>query len=159
MSHDDKVCRLLPCPFCGSDDVDRHFALTDLEPGKKYDPGCMKCGATAPIEVWNKAPRSAARDIAPDREECHFGLPAPTSSERATVPAKIRGYAQHFQVHRHHAVAEMAEFILSLTEPVAPNSATSAQLLEALRVALGESSSMTLPEVRALLARSEGRDA
>jgi len=50
---------LLPCPFCGSADVDRHFALTDLEPGKKYDPGCMSCGATAPIEVWNKALRGA----------------------------------------------------------------------------------------------------
>lgn len=56
---------------------------------------------------------------------------APRSAERATVPAKIMGYAQHFQAHRHHAVAEMAEFILGLAEPVTPASSERATNSEA----------------------------
>lgn len=55
---------LLPCPFCGNTDIDPEFSYYQEpaeEGGKKYghEPGCMKCGATAPIDVWNRRTISA----------------------------------------------------------------------------------------------------
>lgn len=49
--------RLLPCPFCGNVDVDMQFSafqrIGDDDSKTLYDPGCMKCGASAPKDVWN----------------------------------------------------------------------------------------------------------
>jgi hypothetical protein len=49
---------LLPCPFCGNADIDKQFAafqkIGDDDSKTLYDPGCMKCGASAPADVWNR---------------------------------------------------------------------------------------------------------
>lgn len=57
--------KLLPCPFCGSDDIDESFSL-GYAGGDKSNPlvatGCMECSATGPdypttekaIAAWNK---------------------------------------------------------------------------------------------------------
>lgn len=43
---------LLPCPFCGSDDIDASAWLAD---DSRHGPGCMACGATAEsAERWNR---------------------------------------------------------------------------------------------------------
>src|SRR5258708_12776007 len=52
---DAEMGRLLPCPFCGSADVDPKFSMFQLVEGEpSHDPGCMKCGASAPKDIWNK---------------------------------------------------------------------------------------------------------
>ena len=46
------MSELLPCPFCGSDDVDRHGWY---DGNGQQGPECMGCGATARNEdVWNR---------------------------------------------------------------------------------------------------------
>ena len=46
---------LKPCPLCpDGGDVDREFSL---DSNGVYDPGCMKCGCTAPIEAWQSRPK------------------------------------------------------------------------------------------------------
>lgn len=69
----DEIEALLPCPFCGSDDIDADFALSG---DGTTSPGCMKCGATAPLDIWNTraaalkeraTPSSDARAVA---EKC-----------------------------------------------------------------------------------------
>jgi len=50
------MTQLLPCPFCGSTDIDTEFwAGGDYESGNAVSgPGCMDCGATAETaEKWN----------------------------------------------------------------------------------------------------------
>lgn len=44
---------LLPCPFCGSDDIDpAGWASTD-----RHGPACMVCSGSADtIELWNSRP-------------------------------------------------------------------------------------------------------
>lgn len=48
---------LRECPFCESTDIDREFSLVATDSGHHHEPGCMTCGATAPLAVWNEAPR------------------------------------------------------------------------------------------------------
>lgn len=65
--------KLLPCPFCGSDDIDAEFALVAEPDGRNHhEPGCMECGATAPANLWNKALRAPSNVMycAKEREEC-----------------------------------------------------------------------------------------
>jgi hypothetical protein len=48
---DDLKERLLPCPFCGSADIDPAFWMCD---DHACGPGCSDCGATADTsEAWN----------------------------------------------------------------------------------------------------------
>ncbi len=43
--------KLLPCPFCGSHDVDEELWVSTYE---ESGPGCDNCGATArTVESWN----------------------------------------------------------------------------------------------------------
>lgn len=39
---------LARCPFCGSTNVDRHYARH----ADGYDPGCLDCENTRPMEQW-----------------------------------------------------------------------------------------------------------
>lgn len=53
------MSELLPCPFCGSADVDHKFSYFKLpaeEGGGTYghEPGCNACGASVPAEIWNR---------------------------------------------------------------------------------------------------------
>ena len=58
---------MLPCPFCGSEDVDATFALSG---GGKHSAGCMTCSAMASesdtvqgaVDVWNKIAAFADRE-------------------------------------------------------------------------------------------------
>ena len=44
---------LLPCPFCGSDDISEGEALSQKD-GKYYkQTGCNDCGALGPIKAAN----------------------------------------------------------------------------------------------------------
>lgn len=55
MSEQDEAARvaaeLLPCPFCGSADIDESAWASRV----KHGPGCSSCGATAESnEAWNR---------------------------------------------------------------------------------------------------------
>lgn len=43
---------LIPCPRCGSLEVERHYARQD---GGVTWPGCLSCEATMPLEEWTAA--------------------------------------------------------------------------------------------------------
>jgi hypothetical protein len=61
---------LIPCPFCGSDDIDPAFVMyaNDAE----CSPGCNNCGATAETaEKWN-ARSGAAQRPGKHEEFCHW---------------------------------------------------------------------------------------
>lgn len=46
---------LLPCPFCGSHDIDPQYALSEVAGVKHASPGCMECDAMADTaESWNR---------------------------------------------------------------------------------------------------------
>lgn len=60
---------LLPCPFCGSREIDASMAVSDRidgRPGDKVSSGCYSCGATGPerhseveaAAAWNKRAKS-----------------------------------------------------------------------------------------------------
>ena len=64
------MSKLLPCPFCGSDDLD--IADYEVQEGKFFSMVvCDKCTATGPEgltqfearDKWNKAPRNAWQPI------------------------------------------------------------------------------------------------
>lgn len=51
--------RLLPCPFCGSDDVDPEgWSSLNPDTGERRDgPACQVCdGSTESVELWNSRP-------------------------------------------------------------------------------------------------------
>jgi hypothetical protein len=56
---------LLPCPFCGSSDIDPEEWMSSTQNGDgtetiKSGPGCGECGATADsVERWNTRPLSS----------------------------------------------------------------------------------------------------
>ena len=66
-----ELTRLLPCPFCGNEDIDLHFAM---QGNQTYTPGCMSCGGSGPdpsgqseselAESWNRR----ALEPSPERE-------------------------------------------------------------------------------------------
>lgn len=41
---------LTPCPFCASDQVERHYSRHD---GGDW-PGCLNCEETRPLEEWTR---------------------------------------------------------------------------------------------------------
>jgi hypothetical protein len=47
---------LLPCPFCGSADIDPTFWMSgDKQSTRKQGPGCNDCNATAEsVADWNR---------------------------------------------------------------------------------------------------------
>lgn len=56
---------ILPCPFCGSDDVDANFSLVEQAGKRHNEPGCMNCGAIAPnVGIWNMRSAKAVSAIA-----------------------------------------------------------------------------------------------
>ena len=60
-AYDTQLCeqvKLLPCPFCGSEDVDASFWMSKEGSG----PGCMSCGSTAEtVAIWNSRSDPKAR--------------------------------------------------------------------------------------------------
>lgn len=56
---------LLPCPFCGSADIDESYALMGGPDGPHNAPGCNSCDAMADsVEKWNRraSPATSAQD-------------------------------------------------------------------------------------------------
>lgn len=66
---------ILPCPFCGSKDVDSEFASVQISDGVfRTEPGCMECEATAPtILKWNRRAPLAPQDPLPESEQAWCG--------------------------------------------------------------------------------------
>jgi hypothetical protein len=91
---------LLPCPFCGSADIDAEFWRSTKTAG----PGCMTCGGSAEtVAIWNRRAQSDApapphehkRDISKDRGDdifCACGeqlprvTPLPADAPTFTLP-------------------------------------------------------------------------
>lgn len=88
----------LPCPFCGSDDVD---AAAGMDTQRRVMAGCMTCGALGPdpeegrgtkadaVERWNRAIRKGGQE--PELEKAARELVEKTTGSRA-FQEMHRGY-------------------------------------------------------------------
>lgn len=113
---------LLPCPFCGSNDVDPQAALCEQDGVEWSEPGCLNCGAAH--KEWNQraitpAMREPGMDVERAAEIIHDSLRANQFPKWPTYK-DLKGCTQCTEIARDIISAMRGEVDWQLWPDVAP---------------------------------------